>query len=84
MVNEILAALEKPIENRSKLVNPGELLLSRLKCVSNIVPAANTSHYDLIKDILVRINQNELPLDDKVKAKVRTSDLKCYRIVLTR
>lgn len=60
MVDNVLKVLQNPLENESKLLFPGEILLQRLRCIRAMIPAMNNSHIQIVKDLLLRVMQNDL------------------------
>lgn len=65
----MLKTLRYPLENKSKLVFPGEILLQRLRCIQAMIPEMNITHIQTVKDILLHLIQNEL--DSSAKIEVR-------------
>lgn len=73
MVDDVLRALKEPFENKTRIVNPGELLLQRLKCIRALTPLFNNTHAKIVKDILVELTQRNIHANMSDKSRVRYS-----------
>ncbi len=67
-----MGVLQVPLENRTKLVNPGEILLHRLNCIRAIVCSLNIFHLRILKDVIIQVVQTCSTFIDDTKCKVRT------------
>lgn len=66
----MLKVLKNPLENKTKLINPGEIFLQRLSCIHAIVPLMSNVHFQIVKDVLIQFIQMNLNFESSVKSKV--------------
>ncbi|XKL60803.1 hypothetical protein PGB90_007860 [Kerria lacca] len=69
-IDDLLKVLKNPLENKTKLINPGEIFLQRLSCIHAIVPLMSNVHFQIVKDVLIQFIQMNLNFESSVKSKI--------------
>ncbi|XP_065212795.1 HEAT repeat-containing protein 6 [Planococcus citri] len=82
LIDSVLKVLQIPLESKSKLVFPDELLLHRLYCIRAMIPMMNTNHLDVVKDMSLELMQSNL--DNNSKPEVLLALLEILQMICER
>ena len=81
LIDDVLEILKIPLESKSRLVFPDEILLHRLYCIRAMIPMMDINHIEIIKNMSLELMQHNL----KDNSKSEVIEVKCnYSAIIER